>query len=260
MSGEQPADDPTFRVNYMIVGTQKGGTTALDTFLSQHPDIYTTPLKETHFFSSESMFAEGEPDYALYHSFFDTYSGQKMIGEATPKYMVHPHVPERLWRYNPALKIIMLLRHPADRAYSHYIMSVELEMETLSFSEAIRQEDARIEAAAGDLSAGSPLWMQSYVSRGRYLGQIKNLLRFFPREQLLILRSEDLSRDHAGTLARVYEFLGVPAVSVPQQKQVFAQKYDKMSQIDRDYLLHLLAPEVDALEDFLGLELCEWRR
>lgn len=248
------------RVNFVIVGAMKAGTTALDSFLAQHPDICTSPLKETHFFATDMVFeGDGEPDYTWYHCFFDNYTGQKLIGEATPKYMFHPHVPARLQAYNPEMKLIFMLRHPVERAYSHYIMSVEQGYEPLSFSEAIRQEESRLRAAAGNHDGDSPLWWQSYVSRGRYMAQIHNMLRSFPREQMLFIRSEDLSQRHRETLRQVYDFLGVADVGMPEERSVLAQKYDMMSQIDRSYLVELFSQELDALEQFLGWDLSAWR-
>jgi hypothetical protein len=250
---------PSFRATFMIVGAQKSGTTALVSFLSQHPDIFMVPEKETHFFSTDRYFENEQTDYAEYHRFYRHYTGQRAVGEATPKYMFHPRVAERLKEYNSALKLIVMLRHPVDRAYSHYIMSSWLDREPLSFSEAIREERTRLFQVLGNFQTESDYWFYSYASRGLYVPQIKNLLRSFPREQLLILRNEDLSARHEDTLLRVYEFLGVEPVYLPPQDRVFSQEYEPMDAQDRRYLLDLFARETDCLESMLGWDLSDWR-
>ena len=253
-------NEPGFKVNYIIVGTQKGGTTALNLFLSKHADICTAIGKEVHFFDLDAFFSEGEPKYKLYHSFFRHYAGQKVIGEATPTYMYPPHIAERLKNYNPELKLIFILRNPAERAYSHYKMRLTQNVEPLSFSEALRQEKSRLERARGDYRAGSPIWYYSYTSRGFYMTQIKNMLNHFLREQMLFLRTEELLHKHQETLTRVYNFLGVDTGCIPEPEKIFAGEYDPVPSLNRNYLLDIYSGEIDELEKFLGWDLSDWRK
>ncbi len=251
----------SFRANFMIVGAQKAGTTALASFLSKHPDVFTMPEKEAHFFSNDAFFSEGKANYTGYHLLFKQYAGEKAVGEATPNYMFNPKAGERLRDYNPGLKLILLLRHPVDRAYSQYMMNVDRKKETLSFSEAIHEERTRLFAALGDFEMGiSPYVLYSYVNRGYYMAQIKNLLRYFPREQMLFLRNEDLLEKHEETLLQVYDFLGVAPIYLPPRERIFAHEYEPMSAQDRRYLLDHFAHEIDSLEEFLGWDLSAWRK
>ena len=232
--------------------------------MSDHPDICTALVKETHFFDQDIYFHDGffsdkESAYEWYHMFFNDHVGQRVTGEATPTYMYAPHIAERLKDYNPELKLIFLLRNPVERAYSHYRMMERAKKESLTFSEALCREESRLQEAQGNYGVGSPMWLYSYASRGFYMAQIRNMLRYFPRELMLFLRSEDLLRNRRETLARVYEFLEVEPQPLPESKGTFAGEYEPMRPQDRAYLLDLYSREIDALEAFLGWDLGDWR-
>ena len=109
-------------VNFLICGTQKGGTSALDAYLREHPEICMADKKEVHFFDNKKFFNKNKPDYSKYHSFFNPQSSHKLLGETTPIYMYWHDSPRRIWQYSPNMKIIVILRNPIDRAYSHWNM------------------------------------------------------------------------------------------------------------------------------------------
>lgn len=273
-------DDPDFRTSYAIVGTQKGGTTALNSYLLDHPQVCGARFvgdsnprglpRETHFFDDDRFFPEGRPAiYSYYHLFFHHYKGQAAIGETTPSYMYLPRVAQRLRQYNPDLKLICVLRDPAARAYSHYQMvRGVIGQETLPFSLAIRLEPLRL-WWRGDLrnQGSSPrgarrlLWClrHAYVARGFYMRQIRHLLSCFPREQMLFVRSEDLLDRHAETLARVFGFLGLEPLRSPEPRRVFAGSYRPLPRRDRAFLVRRYARELAELEQFLDWDLSAWR-
>jgi hypothetical protein len=270
------------QVNFIIAGTQKGGTTALAKFLTQHPQICMAPVKEVHFFdydrnyyapdtldNSQHSLSVGsvgsdvsgrKPNYDYYHSFFPNYSDQPAVGEATPIYMYLPWVAPRLHAYNPNMKLILILRNPIDRAYSHYHMELARQWEWLPFPVAIRLEPLRLRLAFNPEAERSPIRTHSYVDRGFYSRQIQNLLKYFDRQNLLILLNEELQSHHAETLKRVYEFLQVdPAIAPPAPEQVLVGKYKQSQQAlsnrDRHYLSQKYQPEIDRLGKLLDLDL-----
>jgi hypothetical protein len=252
---------PDFKADFMVVGTQKGGTTALASFLHGHSEICLASEKEPHFFDLDFFFEGGQPRYAWYLMYYAHHGGQKISGEATPTYMYRSEVAGRLRDYNPRLKLIALLRHPAERAYSQYNMMRAKAFETLSFGEALRAEEARLLEAGGNRAPGSPYWIHSYKQRGRYATQIRNLLQYFPRDQLLVLRSEDLLRRHYQVLSEVFRFLGVGTDHRPPPARVFAGEYrESMSRAERELLLEYYAQETEELERLLGWDLADWKR
>ncbi|NJL42677.1 MAG: sulfotransferase domain-containing protein [Pseudanabaena sp. SU_2_4] len=267
-------------VNFLIVGAQKGGTTALAKFLSTHPQICIAPVKEVHFFDYEQNYqGDGSPWLGVpkplsypkpqtphpspqdrYHSFFPNCDSQLAVGEATPIYMYFPWIAERIQAYNPSMKLIILLRHPVERAYSHYQMERARGWEWLPFPVAIRLEALRLHLAKYNSSERSSLRTHSYGDRGFYSRQIQNLQRYFPKEQMLILLNEDLQNNHNQTLQRVYQFLGVNSnVNLPVPERVLSGDYQPMSQRDRNYLLQKYDREIDAIASLLALNLDRWK-
>src|SRR5207248_5711936 len=204
------------RVDFVIGGTQKGGTSALDSFLRQHPEIcMPTTRKELHFFDRE----EENTDYKKYHANFKP-KQQRVIGEASPIYMYWETAPSRIWKYNPKMKWILALRNPVERAFSAWNMEIKRGKEELSFAEAIEKEAERCREAL-------PLQhrVYSYVDRGFYAHQVRRLFNIFGRDNVLVMLSEELRNEHQKTLRRVFEFLGVDPLFVPPEASVFEQEY-----------------------------------
>jgi hypothetical protein len=241
-------------VDFVICGTQKGGTSALDAYLRGHPEICMAEYKEVHFFNNESFFADGRPDYAGYHSSFSPGETHRFVGEVTPIYMYWDAAPRRIWEYNPDMKIIVVLRNPIDRAYSHWNMERYRGMEDLPFGEAIRNEEDRCREALPHQHM-----FHSYVDRGFYTEQLRRLWRYFSREKVLVLRSENLRNRPQETLDRVFAFIGVDSLEIPEVGEVNAHPYlSEMSQADRDHLRFVFEYEIRELERVLGWDCSDW--
>ena len=244
------------RVDFMIVGTQKGGTTALDEYLRPHPEICMAQEKEPHFFNQDRHFRNGAPDYAPYQAFFSPKPRHKLIGEATPSYMYFPDVPARLKEYNPDLKLIALLRDPIARAYSQWNMDRRARKRPRPFGEAIRAEQRAREN--GTMPPRGPEAI-TYIHRGFYSEQLERLWQHFPREQTLILRNEELRDRPRETLDRVCSFLGVPPLAEVKHREALASSYKSpMNEADRAFLREVFEPEVRRLEALLGWDLGGW--
>jgi hypothetical protein len=194
------------KVDFLVAGVQKGGTSALFEYLREVPGLQLPAVKEAHFFDDESQ-DWAAPDIARYHNLFVDDGG--MWGEATPIYLYWPNSLARIRTYNPQMRIILVFRDPVARAFSHWQMEFAKGKEGEPFAWCIREGRARV--AIGDSTAPGHHRVHSYVERGFYGTQIANLLHLFPRDQLLFLRSDDLKRDPDGTIATVSDFLQVPA-------------------------------------------------
>lgn len=208
--------------DFIIIGAQRGGTTSLYAYLSQHPQIAPAALKEIHFF--DNNFRKGVAWYRtqfpslIEKSIAKNIGNQNFItGEASPYYLFHPHVPERVVEVVPDARLIVLLRNPVDRAYSHYFHEVELGHEKLSFEEALAQEEARTHEECARIAA-DPQYRSynhqhyTYLSRGIYANQLQRWLNLFPREQLLVIKSEDFYADPDGIFQQTLAFLDVRAM------------------------------------------------
>src|SRR5436305_4441129 len=239
------------RVDFVIGGTQKGGTSALDSFLRQHPEVCMPQTKkELHFFDREA----DDTDYNKYHANFKPKPQHRVIGEASPIYMYWETAPYRIWKYNPKMKWILALRNPVERAFSAWNMEAKRDHEKLPFPEAIEKELERCRTAL-------PLQhrVYSYIDRGFYAYQVRRLFNIFGKENCLILLSEELRNEHQKTLRRVFEFLGVDSSFVPPEASVFEQEYS--NRIDnqlRSRLIDTFHFDIKELERLLGRDLANW--
>lgn len=240
-------------VEFIIGGTQKGGTTALAKFVSAHPGVFMARQKEVHFFNRDENFAGPEPDYGAYHRHFRDAPPGRLRGESTPAYLYWPTAAERIRDYHPGMRLIFILRNPVERAYSHYVMKRLDGEEPLPFPEALRREEARIAAGARERL------IYSYIDRGRYAGQILRFRKAFPEDRLLFLKTEDLRQRHAETMARVVSFLGLPPGPPTRHEIVFSNTYGEMDPATRALLLKIFEPEIKRLEDLLGWDCAAWR-
>ncbi len=237
------------KVNFLVCGTQKGGTTALAEYLSEHHEICMAKRKEVHFFDKVEL-----PDYSHYHAFFSPKKHHKVLGEATPIYMYWDNAPERIHEYNSQMKLIVVLRNPVDRAYSHWNMTRNRGQEPLSFREAIECEEARCKDKKSEDSR-----RYSYVDRGHYLEQLERLWSLFPRENILVLKNEDLKNFPQETLNKVCDFIGVSHLDNVQKRDVHSRTYEsKISEEDRAYLQAVYADGIKGLEKELGWNCSEW--
>jgi Sulfotransferase domain len=242
------------KVGFLVAGAQKGGTTALDAYLREHPELCLPKHKELHFFDTDRLFVSEPVDYAIYHSHFDPIPPQHLLGESTPVYMYWPRAAERIARYNPAMRFILLLRNPLTRAFSHWNYSRLLGREPLPFLEALRADPERQRTLPANVAKRF-----AYIERGFYARQLKRLWSRFPFEQTLIFMSEELLQDPNAVLAKVAAFLDIAPFPSLAAKTKNTREYNTtMSEEEKRYLVALYKDEVEDLERLLGWDCSAW--
>jgi len=185
---------PTF----LIIGAMRSGTSTLARWLVEHPDVFLAPGKELHFF--DRHFGRGVD---WYRSLYAAVGEERAVGEATPNYVHEPVAIQRIAATIPEVRLILLLRNPVDRAYSHYWHNRSRGRESLSFEAALDAEPSRTASSDADRARFS------YASRGEYMDQIDEVLRWFPRSALHVAIAEEIQSDPSHFLADVFGFLGV---------------------------------------------------
>ncbi|WP_318479390.1 sulfotransferase family protein [Photobacterium leiognathi] len=213
------------KINLFIIGGQKCGTTALAAFLSQHDDICLVSGKEAHIFDQPDI-----DNYSLedidkkYTSLLSHYNGEKWCCDATPIYSYWQPTHSKIAKYNPDAKIIFMLRDPIERAVSQYQMEHSRGNESLSILPAFLLEKWRLYKANKNPSDLSSWRIHSYVDRGYFSKQYKQLLMHFSPEQILVIHNEQLKKEHGKTLKKVFDFLDIENQEI-KSENVFSSKF-----------------------------------
>jgi hypothetical protein len=200
--------------NFFIVGAAKAGTTSLHAYLSSHPQVFMPALKEPHYFADFDVSPELDNFLPVirrrgdYHELFKNSGGYLAVGEASPSYLCDPAAAERIKSAIPTAKIIVSLRNPVERAYSHYLMDFNRGSETLPFEKALEFDLARLEKGWGKSA--------QYTELGLYANQVESFLRAFGRNQVLVVLFEDLVRDTRETMREIARFLGIDPFAYPE--------------------------------------------
>ncbi|MGJ3250096.1 MAG: sulfotransferase family protein [Elainellaceae cyanobacterium] len=213
--------------NFLVIGAAKSGTTSLYHYLNQHPDIYMSPQKELNFFALQPidniddnpvdsdgkwrydwLYENAITDLDAYHRQFDGVTSETAIGEASPLYLYSSTVPKLIRRYRPDMKLIVILRNPVDRAFSHYMQYVQRGHETLTrFSDAIDAEP---------IDHPSIWWgHRHFVRLGFYHTQLSRYYQQFGSSQIRVYLYQNFCTHPRRIMSSIFEFLEVDPSFVP---------------------------------------------
>lgn len=241
--------------NFLIIGAAKSGTTALYAYLKQHPDIYMSPVKEPRFFAFENEelnfkgpHGHGErfnretiTDFKIYQSLFDGVDGETAVGEASPAYLSSAEkASERIQHYIPEVKLIAILRQPAERAYSAFLHTVLHANETnLNFESVLDSEEKRIQNNWG------AIWQHKKL--GFYYDQLLPYYQRFPKEQIKVYLYDDLKQDSTALVQDIFTYLEVDNTFTPN----VSSRVNRSGIPRSKWLQDFLQPTDNKLRDFL---------
>lgn len=193
--------------DFLVLGTQKGGTSTLHTLLKTHPNVFLPRCKEVHYFSLKA-----DRPIQWYSNLYDNAKHSQRCGDITPFYLFHPDVPTRIHDLLPTAGLVVLLRDPVERCLSQIFHAHRLGFESLTPEEAIDAEEQRLES--GDLIH---IQEHSYQARSLYLEQLDRYEKLFPKEQILVLKSENLFNKSEQTWKQIINFLKLPWQPLPDK-------------------------------------------
>jgi hypothetical protein len=247
----------------MIVGFHKTATTSLHEYLIQHPNVIKPLRKEIGYFSV--FFWRGE---MWYRSHFSTvFSKFKLnrrkenfvVLDSDPNCSYHPYSPKRIRDRLPKIKLIFVLRNPIDRAWSDFNQDLNREyISNISFEEKIKEDEHDFDKMIKSLKSEK---LQSdyfkeiqrpYLSIGKYVVHIKEWLKYFSREQILFLTTDELKSDLDGSLQKIFNFLNIPNQSILDLEKKNVGKYEKMNSKTREKLIEYYRPYNLELETLLN--------
>ena len=206
------------------------------------------------FFSKDNFFNKGFPSLASYDQHFATRSELTLKGEVCVDYLFRPTCMSRLSIYNPEIKIIAVLRNPAERAYSHWQNNVNLGEEDLPFLEAIEREKDALLNSNDDQSTHN----RSYLKRGFYSEQIQNLLQYFDPHQILLLKNENLRDDTDVVLYQTCQFLGLPYFEVDKLPRELGNYERSLTNEEYNSLIEYFEKDVMMVEDLINWQCTDW--
>lgn len=237
--------------NFFVVGAAKAGTTSLYHYLKQHPNIYLSPIKETHYFSTDIAVTEFSETYkkhtfldldsyfsekpykelALsfvqkkehYQKLFEDCKNEKAIGECSPSYLFSKEAPQNIYNYNSKAKIIISLRNPVSRSFSHYLMALRIGQTSLSFKKAFEKDMASTNKGWGKT--------ELFYDLSMYSKQITRFVKLFSKEQIKFILFDDLVNNTTAIIKECHQFLDIKpidplkiekhnAASIPKHKRL----------------------------------------
>ncbi len=232
---------------FAIIGVNKGGTTSLYSYLIGHPRIIPPIKKEMDFWSWKF---NGSVDWYRAHFPPIPEEGNFLTGEASPSYFDYREAPSRLFNAFPKIKLILLLRNPVDRAVSQYHHYIRLNWDNRQMEEVFNSDLEKLIVGKIDV------WRKelNYLARGVYVEFVREWLRIFPREQLLVLKSEEFYQNTAASMEKVFAFLGLPVHHLPEYRTFNPGKYPPISESMRQRLSDFFQPHNQRLEEYLGMK------
>ena len=255
--------------NFIILGAAKAGTTALYHYLSQHPEIGMSRIKETNYLAlkddSLDFRGPGDCDYikrftvtteAGYHDQFAACAGRKAVGEASPLYLYDPRVAREIKNLVPDARLIAILRDPVDRAYSAFLHLIRDRRETTAdFFEALQLEPGRI------ADRWEHIW--HYTAMGRYADQLARYYEVFPREQVKVVIYCDFRADPRGVIADILRFLEVDETfpiddSTRHNPGLPREHRPALTLAARQFVRDSLNDDTARLADLIGRDLSHW--
>ena len=256
--------------DFLIIGTKRGGTTSLWNYLIGHPLVMPMFPSAQKLKSNAYFFSHYDRGLDWYRSHFASTAQRARVersqghapiaGEASPYYMYDPRVADRVRSVMPSVKLIIQLRNPVDRAYSHYWERVNAGVEPLSFEDALAAEPSRLSGERARMQA-EPLYYSrahdwySYRDRGVYAPQVAQWLEIFPVEQIHIVRSEDLYGHEQATMDSVVDFLGLPRRTMETITRHNYRPAARMDPNTRAELADFYAPHNARIEQIVGRDL-----
>ena len=251
--------------NFFLAGAPKAGTTSLCSYLAQHPQVFMSPVKEPCYFAAEvrpenfaEPYREASPnlisDWPSYLRLFQDADAATAIGEASVCYLWSPTAAARIADRVPGARILLVLRDPAERAFSQYLHGVAKGRITGGFGEHL---DASLRDTAGCFCPTYP-----FLQFGHYAVQIRRYLAHFPAAQLQIELYEDFQRTPSDFYRRILGFLGVDPDFVPdtsRRHHVYAQRETlALTAADRRFLVDHYREDILDLQGLLGRDLSRW--
>lgn len=260
-----PHDSGEFEVgalpDFVIIGAQKCGTTSLYQLLTKHPNVQRAAVREIHYFDRPELVDKGTEWYRRCFPPPRWKNGRRSItGEKTPSYLFHPNAAEKMAEVVPQARLIVLLRNPVDRAYSHYRHETRLGRVVKTFEEMVEEEQTWLHGREHEpfehqvRSSIEDRHGPNLLARGIYVDQLLRWRQFFDDEQMLVLKSENFYEHTTDALKLVQDFLDLPNRKLDLPTRRTKRRYEPMNPATKRRLEAFFQPHNQRLYEYLGVD------
>lgn len=251
--------------SFLIAGAQRCATTSLFRMLAQHPEVHPPALnKGVHYFDTADKFRRGLRYYTGHFPLRRPATSTGITGEGSPYYIFHPLAVQRIAAALPEAKLVVLLRDPAERAFSAYKQELKRGFETLPFAEALDAEARRLDGEEERIISDEDYQSFShqhhaYVARGRYAAQLERAFATLGRERVLVIDAEDFMLPGLPQWQELTDYLGISPWTPQDVLQSNARPSSPMPEDIRSLLVREFAEDDERLAELLGYT-PSWRR
>ena len=247
--------------DFLVIGAKRCGTTSLYQHLPEHPCISKSPYDNMGFFNDNFHLGVN-----WYKSFFPTTFTRNKIKskfggflafDVTTKYMEEESTANNVYQTKPNMKIIIILRNPVDRAYSQYHLSVRQTAERRSFEDVVEENMNRLNKESHEHYEIKPRFSakeDNYLKKGLYALQLRYWLKIFPRENILIVSTEEFESNQQIIYNKIFEFLNISKFEVKNTKKMEKGNYLPMKSETRNLLLDYFRPHNHELFELINME------
>lgn len=240
--------------SFFVAGAERSGNASILQCLNDHAVLSVRSLAHSGYFAKDFHFENGKPNYTSYESVNGIDHNNLICGEVSSSYLHHPDTISRIYHYNQKAKIIVSLRNPAERAFSHWQSEVFKGKERRSFNQAIQDEIKSLNSQSIDQSTRSKF----YIYQSSYADQIDHLRQYFDPHQLLFIKSEDLRDDTEVIIYQILQFLGVPYVDIDCSAQNVGYYNNSLTIRDKVLIQKFLRLDIKRTQQLLNWNCADW--
>jgi len=243
-------------ISFIVAGARRSGHASIRHALSQHPRLQLIEDRHQGYFAKDDLYERGNPLIPYDDQLYASDTPLLVTGEVTNAYLHHPTAISRIYRYNPSIKMIVILRNPAERTYSHWQEATNQGLENRSWEQAINDE---LESSDNSILYQSTL-KGSYLCSSRYGNQIQHLLQYLNPHQLLFIKSEDLRDDIEVMLYQIFQFLHVPYLDVDTSAQNLGDYHSSLNAESYNEIISAVQDDIELTEAMLGWNCDDWKQ
>ena len=243
------------QISFIVMGAQRSGHASIQHALSQHPQLKLVAQEQQGYFADDAIFAIGKPCSSSYEEICRTTTSEQICGEVSNAYFHHPEAIARINRYNPSIKLVVILRNPADRAYSHLQHVVNRGRKEPSLSISLNEDLFSSTSSTHQSTRDS-----EYISKSKYSEQISYLRQYFDPHQLLFIKSEDLRDDTEVMLYQIFQFLNVPYLDVDTSAQNLGNYEQSIPTDCYNRIINTVKGDINETEQLLGWDCRDWKQ